>query len=1507
MNLADEAEIDEIEAVRVLLEAQDDTTQLTRSLLECGIIRIHQHRSFTLDIVRLLIDLDREREEDLSETTASFEFAHEYLAQAVWAATGSETVAARCMRCMQEIKAWIQKLADKITRASVLGTGVTHELETIEFSRTSLVQQHELLGIILCRAVESHEADEGEFKRFLKELETTDKYDNLLVHKMPTLGAFLTEFGSPIGRHTIQQARALHATVCPAETSTWPLSYLQAAVRVWWLAEYSGFYLDDVDESVLSGPVDFDEEDRERSKQFLAALSDGAFDFILSVAADVKTVEWQDPARMGMRTWLQRRSPGLPSDAVAFSEPFQTALMTRLEVFIDGFISNLPDVLRKLRVEEDEQRQLSQTHEHDLNLERFLIIIAYAYEGRPDSANNFWSEPDSNLAGFLHWASRRASTPLVTAFCEMLQAISENQQCATAAHEFLLDETHHSSGKMRKSLTLKWTQIFKELEFFYGKIREKPAPAPTTYRPGKPPSTAVAEAEPESAMMLECYLRLITKLSTESEVARSFLLSDSGFNLLDLLFRLASSQIPPRLRACAFWALDALMTQKTTALCHEMWIGVDSWAAGGYSHREAVQTPPHTKPPHAHFTPVIPPERVLEEISGGFEEPYAFSRLLTTLVMPEDESSVLHDSLPFPEDLGSSYRMPGIDLFVDYVVGHVFGRKANDLTDKHQLRMLRLQCLDFALGCLESFNDNLILLANTTSLNLDASIATTDLATYVRLHPFARVMEWLLSEKVVAALIATIHQDSSEVGSAAPNSPLIMSIQRAVTLILKVLDLQPTYLDLVRPLIRQQKNYRKVVDASSTFPSFEDGLVTRMSLLVDVGMFAGIGHVDLSLACLKLLERMSSSPRIVSAWSSPSGGPRTHRNKAIIALEANNDYKHISGQLIGDLSAPLSDGVELESPPYLIKLYILDFLHTCLRESPRKPSIAHLLLGFQCHADRVDVEPNGPFFNGSSMFHTLLKLWGETELGDETSVRVGLVELKSKILQILRILWNSPLTAEIMVGELRGIDFAFALMLKDVVMDGVLWEGEELINPNFPLTDGFVALNDFMAHRAALFDYISMELCSVSQNRLPTYKRKILEALCGNIVVDAQDSVSVASLFEMFDFLLPVHTWAAVEPNVDYFRSLDLGVCMEVDPDKNEIYNVERIKEILLLRRSEDRDKIALATLQELAMIEREEMEILEFVIAWNRKVQLEAQSHRLLKAWVDLVLIMLEANDSTGVARTAFFLQALQTILPALERCSADNQAFAYELAKLAKVILFKLDLTPAQDSNGTSTNGPPSAEMSHLVGDKLYQLFQVCLQAIGKWAEQPELRAVYYSICYRYLTGASEREGGASGPLGGREKTMKTIGVYGDRLANVICDDAYSGETGCQTAALILLSALVHLGSQEGDVYVIEMLNRLNFIGVLVDSLRNIMDESIEIMNSGSADLRHYQDAKLALLLQLCQTREGAKYVLHANLVKAIEASRLFSVDPELQIGMVFFSFIFPHDGLLLFNTAT
>ncbi|KAF5234420.1 hypothetical protein FANTH_12142 [Fusarium anthophilum] len=1487
LTFSDEVELDELESTRCLLESQEDPDRLGRSLLECAIIRFHQQRKYVLDIVRLLLELEG-LDDDLADTEALESvklYVAERLLQPSMGADATKRIVPRCMASMKEIKAWLQKIGDKIAAAQTLGQtttgGISEQMETIEFSRVSLMQQHELLGVILCRSIEMRQGSTQDFLDFVSVLQKVDRYDALLVHLIPSIGAYISVFGSAEGGYDLIKARELNGKLFPADSPLWPLSQLQAAFRAWWLAEYSGFYVDDPPEAAIPPNTDLDEEDRQRSKAFLESLKDGSFDFLLSIAADVKSPDWHDPVRAGMRKWLQRKSPALAPDAIPFADFFQLTLMLQLEVFVDGFISNLPDVLRKLRVEEDEQRQSSQTHEQDLDLERFLLVIAYAYEGRPDAAMNFWSDPDSNLAGFMHWASRRASTPLVTAFCEMLQAISENEECASAAHEFLMDEGHHSSGKMRKSQSLTWAQIFRELDFFSAKIRQKPTPPQTIRYRNEKMSSDQAETEPESAMMLECYLRLMSKLASESETTRQFLLQNLNYNLVETLYELASSPIPPRLRGCTFMALRALMARKSLQEGILMWNCLDTWITGGYaSHPITRQAQP---------SPIVSMDRIFDEISNGFEDPESFIQLLLALISPAIDSSPLNDGLPFPENLGSASRMPGIEVYVDFVMGLVFATKANDLQDVNQTRVLRLSCLEFILVCLNTFNEDLIIMANETNINVDGVIATTDLATYVRMHPFARVMEWMFNDKVMAALFNTIHQEPVDVGNAAPDSPLILGILRAVEVISKVLDLQATYLELVRPIIKLQSNQRRPPVSNAAFASFEDGLVTRLNLVVDLGNYCGIGHPDLTLACLKLLEKMSSSSKITAVWS--GSNRQMHRNKAIVALEANGEHEAISRSFVSELITPLETGREADSPAYVTKIYILDFLYQCLQETPRKPTIAHLLLGLKCGIDSLSVDAKGAFASRTSLFHTLLRLLLEAPSGDAQGMRQWLIAIRSRVMRILHILWSSPLSAPVVVEELRENEILFHLLLRETIINPDLpWEGENVAMVQFPVTDGAVALIDFLSLRSMGLEYIAMELCSIAQNRMPSVKRRIFEALNGQIIGEGNTPIPIPTIFDLYDFLLPEGVWEIPLPPLQYYKNIDLSACLENDADSNPIYNLERVKEVLLLRRGEAQGSGALIAAQDLAAIEREEGMIIEYLISSNRQKQLTTQSLKVLKTWTKLLLVMIESNDFKGSAQTSFFLQALQSILPSLEAFASERPDEAFELARLAKVLLFKLDLSASADDKQGSAIG-------NLVSDKLFQLFQICLQAIGKWAGTPELRSVYYGICYRYLTGMADQ----GSLISNRPKTIKTIQVYGERLINVICDDAYGGEAQCQTAALILLNALVSLGRQESDDHVVETLNRLNFIGIMVDSLRNIMQEWHEVFTSGTSEQQNYQNARLALLLELAQTRSGAKYIIHSNLFRSLEDSGLFGADPELQINNTNPRALEQHYGLL------
>lgn len=1303
------------------------------------------------------------------------------------------------------------------------------------------------------------------------------------MHYFPALSAFISRLGGAEGGKVLADARALNNRIfAPVDdNNAWALPYVHAAFRVLWLAEYSSWYTENSDGSIPDNQLE--DEARQRSKQFYDALKDGAFDFILSISADIKSVEWHDPARHGLRQWLQRKAPIIAPDSIPFSQTFQEAQMEQLEGFIEAFITNLPDVLRKLRVDEDEQRQLSMEHDHDLDLEKFIVIISYAFEGRSKAAyGGFWDVPDGALLGFVHWASKRASTPLVSTFCEMLQAISGDEDCATAAHHFLMDDGAQSSGKMRRTHSLTWNQIFKELTFFSSKIRDRPAlPQPQTFRTGKPNSD-LAEAEPESAMMLECYLRLITRLSSESAAARTFLAQHPTFHISDLLFQLASSAIQPRLRACAFTTLRSLLSHKTREAGEYLWAALDVWMAGGYSSGSTAPKAPAMAPNSYSM------DRILRGLASGFEEPNAFVQLLHALVLPYEDENGLHDGLPFPETLGISTRQPGIDPYIDFALGTIFADRALELGDIVQVRLLQLTCLDLIATCLDTFNEDLVIFASQSNVSVDSAIQASTLQNYVLLHPFARVMEWVFNHKVMAAIFSTVHQDPTDVASAAPDSPLILCLLRGLHVITSILELQPTYLDIIRPLVKSQPNYRKAAVSNSAFGCFEDGVLNNLSIISDLGRYCGTGHAELIIASLRLLEKLSASPKL-SYPPSTGLGRGSDRNKALAALD--DDAETISRILLREMEADIDINQGSESSAYIIKVHILDFLVACLRATPGKPTIAHLLLGFQCGLKALSADADGPFSRGVSLFHTILALVLQSPIEDDTGPSLWLVSLKLKGMHVLKELWASPMSSQIVMSEMQAHDAFFDMFLKEwVIQPGLLWDGVDVADPAFTSTPGSPCLSEFLFRRALVLQYLSAELRQVVQNHSPSRKQRMFETLLGSTILDDGRKIDHATIFDFFDFMEPEFTRNPNHPHLSWFSDIDLYACLD-DPDNlASPFDLSKIEELLVLRRSELTQTQPLDP-QDVLLINSQAQQLLGFYAQDNQIKILATARSTTLTAWVQLTLVMVACGDFDDSAKISFVLRALQAIMPRLES-DLDVIGQAIQLASLAKSLIFSLDF--ASDAFKKGDTGT-------LVSDRLFHLFQVSLRAISTLGSKVALKEHYYSIAYRYLTNMADVSGISGLP---RRHSIQTIKSVGERFIDVVCDDAHGGEGTCRITALLVLGALVKLGKQENSKYIIESLTRVNFISILVDSIQVMagdlrvtpiegksalwIDHSRLYTNPTDVDMYlSYCHARLALLLNLSQSRYGATAVLNAGLFHSVRASGLFAIDPDLGVG--------------------
>ena len=1478
--LAEALDLDELESARLLLESQDDAEILGRSIITSAVVQFHRRRTWLLDCLRLLLTVATNVDIDEDIRSVARDLLGLILETKDGPARNGSLYIRRCLDSMSEIEKWAQALADRKQGALAMGETSTPEFdEIISFQQQSLGQQHETLGAVVNILIKANYSTVEDFLKLLEYMPKVARWNALALHYVPIITAFTTEYGSSDGNGSLRDARILNQRIMDSRANApWSLRSLQAAMVTWWLAEYSGWYSEPLTGSPLQG-VNLEEEARQRSEVFFQALNDGAFQCTLSICSQIIPFEWYDPSRTGLIEFLLQDSSYLPQDLGAPPTYFQELIMEQFETFADAFITNMPDTLRRFKSEEDFQRRnfLASlpadnrvgAFEQPLHLERFLVIISFAFDNRVVAAQSFWSDVDSNLYGFLQWASKRQSTPCVGAFCEMLRAISQGEDPATSAHHFLLEEGNVASSKIRRISSLSWAQIFGELNLYVAKIREQPQAA----RPGNTYSSKQSVDdidEPESVLMLQTYLRLVSHLCAESTVARNWVLSQPELHILDLMFHLCNNTVPSRLQACAFSVLQSLLTDKTPDTSIAIWTNLDRWVSGAYN------PSPNVPRPNKISNPATWAEEVtLGAIATGFEQANNFVGLLQSLVRPAVQGTGLNDHLPFPENLGQAYRMPGIEPYIDFVLGKVFPPMAPQTERSLERRVLNWNILNFVVTCLATFNEDLVILSNKSSAAVDEAISTSSLLAYVRLHPFSRVMAWMFNEKVLAALFRATHQPINDISNASPESPLVLGLIRGIETMNLVMDLQSIYLDLVRPLIKEDSAGRRKPVMNPSLTSFEDSVSTNLDLVVDLGLYAGIGNQDLSVSSLKLLEKLSSS-RKLNVQPPPGSSNRLHGNRMIGALEQNGDLERIARSFCLALEF---DEREIElgplSPVWTIKSITLDFLINCLLASNGRPTIAHAFLGFACHELTVDVEPDGVFANGSSLFHAVLHLVQEYPDGIELNLQLWALSLRQKATDVLTILWTSPLTSSLVLPELRANSFLFTLFLQQRFLDqNTIWDGRVLRDPDFMFTDSAEALQQSLWQRCSLMKYAATETRLVIAENIPSLRARIFSTYLGATTFPDGEQLANATIFDLLDFAELVTINSVPTPRFNYFAGLDFSVSVEGEPSIfGSCHNIKLTEELINLRLNELKRLGRLEDPNEAQKIDDEAMQILRCFQSENNQRRLRSARQQTLTAWADLVALIIGTCDSEYADKAALILQTFQLITPKLEQFVSNNAPEAIVIAQLVQALIFRLDFkSPALNQS----------RASGVANDRLFQVYRTALRAIPCPGLSSSLREVLYITTNRYLSGMAE----VPSALTQRRHGMKSIKLAGDKLMDIVCDDAYGASPTCRIAAVLLLDSLARLAINDGSDYIVNSLVRTNFLQILVESVETMPQDLRETPARDLPLLLVLYSWKLSLLLTLSRSKLGASLLVNAGLFPAIRASGLFGVDPDIGI---------------------
>lgn len=1419
LNLADALNLDELEAAVLYFSSQDYARRLDRSTVIAAIMLFHQRRSFLLDSLRKILSESFEVEREMTR-----DLMQEMMACVLEIKDGplrnASLFTRKCMDSMVDIEKWLQLIGEQTQKATIVGeAGDPDIMEAIEFQRFSLFEQHESLGSILCYLFKGPYTSAEELRHLLNRLRKLDRFDGLLMHYIPAIITSFAQHGSPDGSSSLKEARSLHLAVTSTKDGqSWILPTFHAAVIALWLATYNGWYFDLAPSSPLQG-VDLEQESEERLKMFMTALDDGGLDFMLAVCSGVNNEEWADPARSELVALLLKESAASMPETGDCNPDFKRLLMESFETFAESCVANMPDAVRMLKSDEDSQRLDQITALRDgfssslhrgfvearTHLESFLMIIAFAFAGRQEAAQEFWADTDGNLYGFLQWASKRQTVPRVSAFCEVLCSISEGEEDAAAAHKFLSEEDRVTSAKFRRSASMNWSQMFAELQLYASRAVEKPPTSQGVLRARK--TEPVDMSEPESPVMLTCYLRLMGHLCKQSSAIRDWMLHHSSFNVISTLLSLCSGPIPTHLRATTFETLAALMTGRTTANGNEMWFSLDQWISGGSVGASGLGKVPVVSNPL-----VWHEQQAFQKISESFDQTNAFVELINSLVSPAPDSDGDRLWLPFPESLGSSYRMPGIEPYVDFVLGQALSRKVPDLNE-HQGLLLTYNCLKFVVTCLDGFNEDIVNVLNQPVVSPDSPIKASSFTTYKRLHPFGRVVEWLFNEDVLKIIFATAQQDESKLALTTGESLLTLTVHESIKVMNLVMDRQSTYLHLVRPSITAQASGSRMNVADSSLSSFEDNVLNNLSIVPALCRYCGMGNSNLSTASMELLKKLSSSQKLnkvtspgLAKWRSP--------NRIVEVLNAVVNMDKVSRPLAGHMQF---DFRELEGGPlesaYRIREGLLDLLNSCLRAIADRPTVAHLLLGFASLGTVLHVPDNGLYSQRVSLMHAIIDFLQSYPDGADGNILMWMVNAKRSALEVLMYLWSSRLSSSFTLAEMRANRFLLSMLASQpIVGPDTLWNGTTTVDDGFWVSDSASALVEFLLYRSFLYRYAATEVRAAAYSGSATLQEEILSTLFGNSTTDAGETVLNPTVFDLFDFADLDVGRVFNQPEGPFLGEVNLNACACLRGDLI-LFDNAKVRELVQVRKTElvlsgqlrqqDEDQFAV-----------EAGNLIMFAHAYNHSEQIHYNRFLALGSWAELVSTIITCSDMDSGRRTSFILHAIQLILPKLEAAVQENQPEGLQLAQLAETLINKLDSTASQAHLNRSGD---------VVDEKLHQLFQICIRGIGLASTHVDLRETLYNISALYVSRITSPEPAHEGL---RRQSQQAIKKASPLLIETACEDAYSGQETCRISALLLLNVLAALDS-HGEPLLAETMSQSNHLSLFLDSVRSLPTE--------------------------------------------------------------------------------
>ncbi|SCU88079.1 LADA_0E08064g1_1 [Lachancea dasiensis] len=1212
------------------------------------------------------------------------------------------------------------------------------------------------------------------------------------------------------------------------------------------------------------------------------AVNLGAIEQLLAFAADTSELESDASIELfyDMRSLLERHIPRLRPkqlidgeqssmhknmrdiafESVSLSQQTQSFFLLAFNQLLQVIITDCAYLLTKMKdAEEDSLLSGEDLFLEEISakadLERFFLTIHYFYACRSDYCAVFWEDKESNAYGFIEWAMKCTDTLMRSSVFLMLSSLS-------FGFENSLNVYHY----VNQNPIISWTSILQLITDYVVKISylEKRLQESQQMEDEDQDPTTVAlknGLNEEVVILLSSLFTLVGCVSHDLDET-----TKNHFSSLfkDVLFEFVKLNTP--LVGAALKVLSNLVPANEGDRAG-YWLSLDEWIFKGSKLTVAKNSY----------------RNAFETILVNFSDVTGFLQLLQKLLMVSSTGIggyLKFGLLPFPAKLGNGYRNVGIWPYFDYVLNGVFvqSRQIAEVKEKAAIQKPILQIIENALY---SFDYSVILNSIPAGSNLNDLVTTESFYAYVQESPATATINFLFDEKVFAILFESASCGIDELNCMSQDSVAVCDMLRSTLSIIEhTLSVQEAYVEELCPIVKKNATEEFFLPQNvgmHGLKSFYDAVFFNLPMIAHFGLYVGLDDHLIASQSLHILTKLSIE-------LNGKDNQAIVKDKLLSVFDSVDESARLKDAFIAQLQAPLICEESRE-----LKVSILRFLLENLSYTDKQPTVGHFLLGFSV-ANMMSLGPKLSTFisSGHSLLSSVIYLL-QSSLETMTCDNIGSVpaQLASLSMEIILKLCRNSLTSDLTLRHLNDSNLFETILSLDPKVDAkTKWSNERHKGSSGSNPLGFTSQTAmgtflwFLSYRSFSLQYLSLDIHRLSNQSLRSKMNSRLDVLTSNIMQPPRMFTFLGVL--NFDFNADFHD---PPQNLIVAAGLDLSLVRAdtMDASSKELCDMSQVESLLQLRSQylglclpimiKDTSISNAEQLVRVADIEKRQIkEHLRTTFSVDRFKSLRLS---VLHAWVQLVQVMVLDGHLSEEKRSNFILELFEALVPKINEFVEIDVGYSEEVVSLCVFLYDIYHRDHLKDAKGMPVDG------------RLVALFMACINGIRSPLSTLSLRSDFYVLSHRFvLSVLTDEKSSAS--------IIQTLKLTNDRLMEVVCNDAISGEGPSRITGILFLDSLVQLARLNKANFILDSLVKTNMLLLLGHSLKATDDFLKSGLEGITLDNLLYEltafKSTVHFLIRIAESRAGAQALVQNEILRVIGSCRFLEVDPDLGLDLVF-----------------